>query len=158
MFFSIVRRSYLKGYSANRPVPYVRVLTGGLYQLPPPLLLLSASPPVCRRRRLLPLDPFNRDGCLEMVNGPHLCSAFLNSGPSKSLPILPLIHPFMHTFTHPRRCQQCEVTASWSGAVRMRCPAQGHLDTRLGGDGGRTSNLRLPVNPLYLLNHKPPRL
>ena len=43
------------------------------------------------------------------------------------------IHPFiMHTFTHRRRCQPRRATASWSGAVRVRCLAQGHLDTQLG--------------------------
>ena len=40
----------------------------------------------------------------------------------------------MHTFTHRWRGQLCRATASSSGAVRVRCLAQGHLNTR-------TSNL-----------------
>ena len=41
----------------------------------------------------------------------------------------------MHTFTHRRRCQPRRATASSSGAVRVRCLAQGHLNTQLGGAG-----------------------
>ena len=45
---------------------------------------------------------------------------------------------FTHSFTHRWRCQPCKEIASSSGAVRVRCLAQGHLDTRA---GDRTSNL-----------------
>ena len=41
-----------------------------------------------------------------------------------------LNHPFIHTFTHRRRRQPCKVTVSSSGAVRVRCLAQRHPDTR----------------------------
>ena len=37
--------------------------------------------------------------------------------------------------THRRRSQPCKATASSSGAVRVRCLAQGHLNTQLGGAG-----------------------
>ena len=52
-----------------------------------------------------------------MVNGLHLYTAFLTSGLSKRFTILPNIHPFIHTFTHQRRCQPRRATASSSGAV-----------------------------------------
>ena len=51
---------------------------------------------------------------------------------------------FLHTFTHQRRCQPCKATASSSGAVRVRCLAQGHLDTRRGWAGDWTSKPALP--------------
>ena len=38
----------------------------------------------------------------------------------------------------------------------MRCLAQGHLDTQLGGAGNRTSNLPATSRPLYLLSDMPP--
>jgi len=46
----------------------------------------------------------------------------------------------MYTFIHQWRCQLCKATASWLGAVRFGCLAQGHLNTKLGGAGVRTSN------------------
>jgi len=65
---------------------------------------------------------------------------------SKAFTFLPHIHPFIHTFTHRRRCQPCKATASWSGAVKVRwCLAQGHLHT-----WDRTSNL--PVASVCVLN------
>ena len=80
-----------------------------------------------------------------MVNGLHLDSAFLTSGHSKhSLTILPNIPPFMHTFTQRRRRPPQKATASSSGAVRVLCLAQEHLDTQ-GGD--RTSNLPVTSRP-----------
>ena len=115
----------MKGYSANRPVPYVRVLTGGLSAPTPHYYCCLRRPPVCRRRRLLPVDPFNRDGCLDMVNGLHLCSPFLASDHSESFTIVPHTDPFMHTFTHRRRWQPCKVTASSSGAAGVRCLGSG---------------------------------
>ena len=93
---------------------------------------------------------------MHYVNGLHLYSAFLTSGHSKHFTILPNIHPFIHTFTHRRRSQPRKTTASSSGAVRVRCLAQGHLDTRLREVEDRTSNL--PVTSqlaLYLLSHMP---
>ena len=46
------------------------------------------------------------------------------------------LQPFIHSFAHRRRCQPSRATASSSGAVRVRCLPQGHLDTQLGGAGG----------------------
>ena len=46
----------------------------------------------------------------------------------------------IHTLTHRRQSQPCKVTASSSGAVRVKCLAQGHNDTQLGGAGDRTSH------------------
>ena len=87
----------------------------------------------------------------KMVDGLDLYRAFLTSGHSKCFTILPHIHPFIHTFTHQRRCQPCRATASWSGAVRVRCLYQGHFETRRGGTGDQTSNLL--VVTLYLFSH-----
>ena len=72
--------------------------------------------------------------------GLHSFSAFLTICHSKRLTILPNIHLFMLTFTHRRRCQPREATASSSGAVRVRFLAQGHPDTR-------TSNLPVTCQP-----------
>ena len=44
-------------------------------------------------------------------------------------------HSPIHGFTKRRRCQPCKATARSPGAVRVRCLAQGHLDTQLGGAG-----------------------
>ena len=52
----------------------------------------------------------------------------------------------MHTFTHQWRCQPRKVPASSSGAVRVRCRAQGHLNT-LGGAGDQTRNLPVTSQP-----------
>ena len=102
----------------------------------------------CLEDMLFFLSPFQlcepcwiNNGDLLLRDGLHLYSAILTSGHSKRCTILPHIHPFMHTFTHRRRCQPCKATASSSGAVRVRCLAQGHLDNQLGGAGDRTSNL-----------------
>jgi hypothetical protein len=46
--------------------------------------------------------------------------------------------------------QPCKATASLSGAVK--CLAQGHIDTQLGGAGGWTSNLSVTRQLLYLLS------
>ena len=56
-------------------------------------------------------------------------STFQTSGHWKRFTILPNIHPLMHASTHRRQCQPCKATASSSGAVRVRCAAQRHLDT-----------------------------
>ena len=68
-------------------------------------------------------------------------SACLTSGHSKYFTISPNIHPFMHTFTHSH-------SDGSSGAVRVRCLAQGHLDA---GADNWTSNLTsrpaLPPGP-----------
>ena len=65
-----------------------------------------------------------------MSNGLHLYSA--NQRP-KRFTILPNIPQLIHI--HRWRCQPRRATASSSGAVRVRCLAQGHLDTHLGGAG-----------------------
>ena len=82
-----------------------------------------------------------------MVNRLHLQRSSLTSGPSKRLTILLHIHTFIHTFTHRRRCQPCRATASSSGAVRVRCHAQGYIDTQLGRAGEQTSNLPVTSQP-----------
>ena len=85
-----------------------------------------------------------------MVNGKQLTAfiqPFLTSGHSKCFTTLPLIHSFMHTFTHRRRSQPRRATASWSGAVRVRRLAQGHLHTQLGGAGDRTGDLPVTSRP-----------
>ena len=63
---------------------------------------------------------------VKMVNRLHLYSAFLGSGHSKRFTIWPHIHPFMHTFTLPRRCQPWQAT---------------------GGAGDGTSNLPVTSQP-----------
>ena len=57
-----------------------------------------------------------------------------------------------HSFTHRRQCQPHKATASSSGAVRVRRLALGHLDTRLGGAGDRTSNLQVTSQPVLCSN------
>ena len=52
------------------------------------------------------------------------------------------LQPFIHTFTHRRRSQPLRVTASSSGAVRVRRLAQRHLNTQLGGAWDRTSYIK----------------
>ena len=77
----------------------------------------------------------------------HLYSIFLTSGHSKRLKIVPNICPFMRTFTHRRRCHPCKATAGSSGAVRVSCLAQRHLNNRVRGAGDRTSNLEVTNQP-----------
>ena len=91
----------------------------------------------------------NKEQGTFMVNGLHFYSSFLTSGHSKLFTIshCNTIHPFMHTFTHRWRSQPCNATASSPGAVRVRCFAQGHLNTRLGGAGDRPSNLPVTSHP-----------
>jgi hypothetical protein len=62
----------------------------------------------------------------------------------------------MHTFTHRRRHEPCKVTASSSGEDRMRCLAQEHLDTHLGGAGDLTSNLAVTSQPALPHEQLPP--
>ena len=81
-----------------------------------------------------------------MLNGLHLYSAFLTSVP-QSLTIFPNIHLFMQRFTHRRLCQPRKVTASSSGAFRVKRLAQGHLDTRIGEAGDRTVSLPVTSQP-----------
>ena len=56
---------------------------------------------------------------------------------------------FTHSCTHShrRRSQTFKVTACWSGAVRVMCLAQGHLDTQLGGAGEWTRHLPVTSQP-----------
>jgi hypothetical protein len=61
----------------------------------------------------------------------HLADAFIQSD----------LHRLIHTLTHQRQSQQCKATASSSGAGRIKCLAQAHINTQLGGAGDRTSNL-----------------
>ena len=62
-----------------------------------------------------------------MVNGVHLYSAFIQSA-----------------------LQYC-LTFADSCTVRVRCLAQGHLDTQTRRSGRSNSSLRLPAKPLWLL-------
>ena len=66
----------------------------------------------------------------------HLADAFIQSD----------LHRLTHTLTHRRQGRPCKAIASSSGAVRVKCLAQGHIDTQLGGAGDGTSNLRLLDN------------
>ena len=63
------------------------------------------------------------------------------------------LHPCMHTFTHRRWSQPHRATASSSGAGRLRCPAQGHLNTRMEEPEIKLETFRLPVDPLHLLSY-----
>ena len=81
---------------------------------------------------------------------------FSNQLPLKALYNIASLSPIIQTFPHRRWSQPCRATASSSGAVRVRRLARGHLDTHLGGAGDRTSTLRLPADPLYLLSPMPP--
>ena len=40
------------------------------------------------------------------------------------------LHRLIHTLSHRRQRQPCKATASSSGAVRVKCLAQGHINTR----------------------------
>ena len=62
------------------------------------------------------------------------------SGRSKCFTMLPIVHLFMNTITRRWRRQPRR-------AVRVRCLAQGHLDTRWRGAGYRTSNLPVTSQP-----------
>ena len=53
-------------------------------------------------------------------------------------------HSPIHAHIH---IQPCKATASSSGAVKLRCLAQGHLDTQE-EPGIELAPLRFPVNPL----------
>uniref|UniRef100_A0A8C5AHX8 Uncharacterized protein n=1 Tax=Gadus morhua TaxID=8049 RepID=A0A8C5AHX8_GADMO len=48
----------------------------------------------------------------------HLADAFIQSN----------LHRLIHTLTHRRQSKPCKVTASSSGAVRVKCLAQGHSE------------------------------
>ena len=87
-----------------------------------------------------------------MVNGLHLYSAFIQS----TVQLMPLIHPFTHTFTHQRRLAAMQgtnrlVRSNWGLGVLLR-----DTPTRPGRD--RTGNpptarrLLLPPEP-YGLYH-----
>ena len=54
---------------------------------------------------------------------------------------------FIHTFRNQRRSKRSKAPPSSLGAVRVRCLAQGHLDT----PGMKLATFRLKVNLLYLL-------
>ncbi|CAL8365855.1 unnamed protein product [Arctogadus glacialis] len=68
---------------------------------------------------------------METITINHLADAFIQSD----------LHRLIHTLTHRRQSQPCKATASSSGAVRVKCLAQGHIDTQLGGARDGTSNL-----------------
>ena len=92
----------------------------------------------------VPCNHFHQSQRVPILIGRWTASTqrFSNQWPLKALnntashsPVHPHIHPFILTFTHWRRSQPRRATASWSGAVRVRRLAQGHLDTQLGGAG-----------------------
>ena len=72
---------------------------------------------------------------------------------TQSTLLLPHIHPFSHKFTQRRRSQPRKDTASSLVAVRVRCLAQGHLNTvgRAGGD----QTFKLPVTSQPTLPPEP---
>ena len=76
----------------------------------------------------------------------HLADAFIQSD----------LHRLMHTLTHRRQSQPCKATASSSGAVRVKCLAQGHINIQLGGAGDQTSNLSVADPSLSLGLNKSP--
>ena len=54
----------------------------------------------------------------------------------------------VHTHIHkPTAESTTQADSRWSGAVRMRRLAQGHLHTQLGGAGDQTSNLPVSSHP-----------
>jgi len=63
--------------------------------------------------------------------------------------------PYIHPFIHRRWCQPCKVTTSMSAAVRVKCLAQGHLDTWLGRARGSNQLLPDPLLPPELLPSLP---
>ena len=89
--------------------------------------------------------------CCKMVDGKRTAftKRFSNQWPLK---VLCNIHPFMHTFTHRRRCRPCQATAILSGAVRVRSLARGHLVTRMSLARDRTSNLPATSKPAHRLD------
>ena len=96
-----------------------------------PLKPMSPCVCVCVFRLLLhPIQPLTLH-----LNLRDFADAFIQSD----------LQPFIHTFTHQRRSQPRRAPASSSGAVR--CLAQGHLDTQLGGAWDRTSNLPVTSQP-----------
>ena len=72
----------------------------------------------------------------------HLSDAFIQSD----------LHRLIHTLTHLRQSEPCKATASSSGAVRVKCLAEGHINTQLGGARDRTSSLSVTRQLLYLLS------
>ena len=73
----------------------------------------------------------------KMVNGLHLDSAFIQS----AIQLMPLIHPFTHTFTHQRRLAAMQgtnqlVRSNWGLGILTLRHAQGGIETVI---------LRLPV-------------
>ena len=92
--------------------------------------------------------------CKTNLNGPHLFSAFLTIDHPIRFTLLPHIH---HSRTHShtdggvsharRQPARRELT------VRVRCLAQGHLDTQLGGAGDRTNNLQVTSQPALPHTH-----
>ena len=77
---------------------------------------------------------------------------FSNHWPPKALYNIASHWTFTHTFTHQRRSRPCKATASSSGAIRVSCFAQGHLNTQLRGAGHLTSNLQV-TSHFYLLSY-----
>ena len=85
-----------------------------------------------------------------MVNGLHLYSAFIQS----ALQILPLIHPFTHTFTHQRRLAAMQGTNQLVRSNRGLGVLLRDTSTRPGWD--RTGNPPTARRQLYLLSHIAP--
>ena len=52
----------------------------------------------------------------------------------------------LHRLIHKPTLESTMATASSSGAVRVKGPAQGHINTQLGGAGDRTSNLSVTTS------------
>ena len=85
-----------------------------------------------------------------MVNGLHLYSAFIQS----AVQLMPLIHPFTHTFTHQRRLAAMQgtnqlVRSNWGLGVLLR-------DTSTHPGWDRTGNPPTARRQLYLLSYIAP--
>ena len=87
---------------------------------------------------------------MDMVNGLHLYSAFIQS----AVQCMPLIHPFTHTFTHQRRLAAMQgtnqlVRSNWGLGVLLR-------DTSTHPGWDRTGNPPTARRQLYLLSYIAP--
>ena len=98
--------------------------------------LLNCGPRVCTSKAEV------------MVNGLHFIALFDPVATQSASQYCPLQYSPI---------QPCKAAASSSGAIGLRCPAQGHLSTRVGDAGVRTSNLLVTSQPALPPEHMPPQ-
>ena len=98
--------------------PVFNILLCGPYALPCPLL--SSIVLYCSVLSCIVLYYPASTQTYSLVYKLHISAFSLTIGHPKRFPILPHNHPFIHKFTHRRWSQPPRVTASWSGAVRVR--------------------------------------